>query len=467
MGRITGRFLLPHPPAAAKAVKNEYKNKISATLNSFERIAARIAELKPSTVIVITPHGPCFHDCFYMPSQKRVSGDFSAFGAKKPIYGFDTDLALAELIEKRAREKDIPAGFVDEKIMKQYGIPFDLDHGVLVPVSFLAGQYNGFRLLPISLSGLGGKDHYRLGMLLRECVAEAEGDVVIIGSGDLSHKLTEDGPYGYAEEGPLFDKTVKDLLFNEDALGILALDGKLADKAAQCGLNSYRTVLGTLDGFSFFTEQYSYEGPLGVGYLCAELIPGKARESALTRFLVEEEELLRKHQQEESAPVKTARSALEHHFGTADIIPLPADFAQNEGIQNRGVFVCLKKDGTLRGCIGTVQATEPTLTEEITSNTLSAALKDNRFLPVKADEINSLTITVDFLGEQEEVKGPEDLDPAIYGITVESKGKKALLLPGIEGLDTPEIQIRAAREKAGIHPWSKITLKRFKVKRFE
>ena len=136
--------------------------------------------------------------------------------------------------------------------------------------------------------------------------------------------------------------------------------------------------------------------------------------------------------------------------------------------ENRGgVFVCFKQDGHLRGCIGTTAPTCPGLAMEIIANAGAAAAKDPRFSPIRPEETDEMTITVDILNEPEEIRDVSELDSQKYGIIVENRGKTAVLLPDLEGIDTVEEQIRAAREKAGIHPWHKLKIKRFTVTRYK
>ena len=467
MGQILGRFLLPHPPAALPQIGKEQTDKMKKTTDAFHQIARRIGELRPQTVIVITPHGPCFDDHFYMPSTKRVSGDFSAFGVKKILMGFDNDTDLAEIIRKKAAGKGISAGPVDDRIMKKNGIPYDLDHGVLVPLYFVLQYSRDFRILPISLSGLSGKEHYRFGMILRDAIRESDENAVIIASGDLSHKVSEESPYGFDESGPLFDKTVRKGLLDEDINAFLTFDPELKEKAAQCGLDSYRMLLGTLDGFDFLADILSYEAPFGIGYLTAGLTAGKPKESAFYRYLAEEKEILKKRKERESEPVKLARAAAEEYLRSGKEMAVPKDTSSFLTENRGGVFVCFKQDGHLRGCIGTTAPTCPGLAMEIIANAGAAAAKDPRFSPIRPEETDEMTITVDILNEPEEIRDVSELDSQKYGIIVENRGKTAVLLPDLEGIDTVEEQIRAAREKAGIHPWHKLKIKRFTVTRYK
>ncbi|MBO4391423.1 MAG: AmmeMemoRadiSam system protein A [Lachnospiraceae bacterium] len=134
-------------------------------------------------------------------------------------------------------------------------------------------------------------------------------------------------------------------------------------------------------------------------------------------------------------------------------------------LNKAGVFVSIHENGTLRGCIGTILPTTSSVYEEILQNAVSAASKDPRFAPIRLREFPYLEINVDVLFAPELVTSVEELDPKKYGIIVSSKGRKGLLLPDLEGVDTVEDQIAIARQKAGIGPEEPISLQRFTVTR--
>lgn len=164
--------------------------------------------------------------------------------------------------------------------------------------------------------------------------------------------------------------------------------------------------------------------------------------------------------------VELARQAIDAYVRKRAVI----DPVEITGLQPRraGVFVSLHlPDGSLRGCIGTFQPTRPTIEEEIVRNAISAATRDPRFYPVREEELEALDISVDVLGDPEEVSGLDDLDPKVYGIILQaSDGRQALLLPDLEGVDTPEQQLRITARKGGIDPdRDSYRLFRFKVER--
>lgn len=128
-----------------------------------------------------------------------------------------------------------------------------------------------------------------------------------------------------------------------------------------------------------------------------------------------------------------------------------------------GTFVSLKKNGELRGCIGTILPTTDSIAEEIIQNAISASTRDPRFLPVREDELDDLTYSVDVLLKPEPINSLDQLDVKRYGVIVTNGGRRGLLLPDLEGVDTPEQQVMIAMQKAGIAPGEVIDLDRFEV----
>lgn len=168
---------------------------------------------------------------------------------------------------------------------------------------------------------------------------------------------------------------------------------------------------------------------------------------------------------EESAPVRLARQSLAHFLATGEFLPPPSEFSRELSGQ-AGVFVSLKKEGQLRGCIGTFAPTQSTIAGEIIRNAVSAGTEDPRFWPVEADELAEIAISVDILSAPEPVKDLAELDPQRYGVIVRRGRRSGLLLPDLEGVDTVEAQVGIARQKAGLSPEEEVELYRFSVTRY-
>jgi AmmeMemoRadiSam system protein A len=164
--------------------------------------------------------------------------------------------------------------------------------------------------------------------------------------------------------------------------------------------------------------------------------------------------------------VQLAKNAVELYVREGKILEVREDEIPPELKERAGVFICLKIDGMLRGCIGTFQPTEPDLARETVRNAISAATCDPRFTCVRAEELDVIEYTVDVLTPPEPVKERSELDPRRYGVIVQSGARRGLLLPDLEGVDTVDFQISIAMQKAGIPQGAPVKLFKFKVKRY-
>jgi len=167
---------------------------------------------------------------------------------------------------------------------------------------------------------------------------------------------------------------------------------------------------------------------------------------------------------EEDPLIALAKKAVEEYVRFGRKIGAPSTVPP-ELAAMAGAFVCLKRDGQLRGCIGTIEPCETNLAAEIINNSISSATRDPRFQPVSKRELDGLQYTVDVMGKPERIRSLDELDVKTYGVIVESGSKRGLLLPDLEGVDTVEDQVDIAMRKAGIRDGEPLKLYRFEVKR--
>ncbi|WP_444641534.1 AmmeMemoRadiSam system protein A [Caproiciproducens sp. R1] len=457
---IAGAFIMPHPPIILPEVGKGEERKIQRTADACREVAGRIAALKPDTVVVTSPHSALYADYFHISPGECAHGDFARFGAPQAAVDVRYDSEFVQALTDAAGKAGLPAGTFGEKEKA-------LDHGTMIPLRFLNEYCTDYRLVRIGLSGLSGPDHYRLGKCIAQTAETLGRKVVFIASGDLSHRLKEDGPYGFAKEGPEFDSRVTDAMAKGDFLRFLTFSPDFCDAAAECGLRSFIIMAGALDGKAVEPELLSYEGPFGVGYgVCAFRITGDDESRRFdTVFEAEEKKRMERIQSQEDEYVRLARLSLETYVRTGKRAELPAGLPEEMLGHRAGAFVSLKKNGELRGCIGTIGPVTACVAKEIVRNAVSAGTEDPRFAPVTEQELPTLVYSVDVLAHPEPIDTMEELDAGRYGVIVTSGYKRGLLLPNLEGVDTPERQISIAMQKAGIRKGEPCSLERFEVVR--
>ena len=171
---------------------------------------------------------------------------------------------------------------------------------------------------------------------------------------------------------------------------------------------------------------------------------------------------------DQPAPVQLARLTVERLLGN---LPLPENGYEAADSplwkENKSCFVSIKKkNGDLRGCIGTLRPLYPSLDREIIANAVSASTRDPRFPPMSSDELDDSVFSVDILSEPEAVSGIDMLDPKKFGVIISKGYRRGVLLPDLEGVDTAERQVEIAAMKAGLYDLDGINLERFTVERY-
>ena len=455
---ILAGFMVPHPPMIVPDIGKGEEKKIIKTIRAYERVADEVAALKPDTIIVSSPHSIMYADYFHVSPGEKAWGSFERFAAGNVSFEETYDGELRDRICEYAEEDGFPAGTLGERDPK-------LDHGTMVPLYFIRQKYQDGKIIRIGLSGLPLSDHYRLGMYIARAVDELDRRAVFIASGDLSHKLQDYGPYGFAKEGPEYDARIMDVCSRAAFGELFDFDEVFCEKAAECGHRSFVMMAGAFDGLSVRAEALSHEDVTGVGYgICTFYPQGRDEERHfLFQYEKKREAEIQKRRENSDAYVRLAYQAVDYYVLHRRYLPIPEDIDEELINGRAGTFVSIHKEGLLRGCIGTIAPARDNIAQEIIANAVSACSRDPRFSPVSEDELKDLEISVDVLGETEDVSSPEELDVKRYGVIVSCGERRGLLLPDLDGIDTVEEQIDIARKKGGIGKDEDYTLQRFEV----
>lgn len=424
-------FALPHPPIAIEKIGRGEERNIQSTIDAYHQISKIIADIQPDTIIISSPHAPYLRDGFFVGSCDKARGDFSRFDHPEISHEFAIDKEFASELRK-----------VNPYVRLYDSDDLGVDHGVLVPLEFIH-QQGTYRWLILGISTLSKEAHKQLGRDIFR-VSELSGKkTVFIASGDLSHRLKHDGPYGYIKEGAIFDRKITEILSSGDFEMLDTLDDSLCEKAGECGLRGLFVLSGVLEGKTVDSRLLSYEGPFGVGY-------------AVASFTLKQKDPY----------VDLARKTIEHFVKKREMLKME-DIGDHVSVHqpSSGVFVSIHKQGRLRGCIGTIEPVRKNLGFEIMYNAVAACARDPRFYPVSVSELNDLDISVDILSEPQKISNMSELDVKRYGVIVVEGSRRGLLLPDLEGIDSVDQQVLIAKRKAGIDVDEQVELYRFEVVR--
>ena len=331
------------------------------------------------------------------------------------------------------------------------------EHSLEIQLPFLQRVVGDFELVPMVVGEIGPDDYEALG---RAVASVVDARTLVVASSDFTHY----GPrFGYVP----FEDDVKE---NLKALDMGAVEKILARNRE--GFVRYRTETGaTICGAC----------PIG---LLMEVMPASAEPELLAYYTsgdvtgewdhsvsyvslaffepaAEEPEQETPHAGGElSAEDRTilldlARRTLR---SVADTNRTPDVDERELGgssvlTSERGVFVTLKKDGRLRGCIGHILPQGP-LYRGVIENAFNAGWRDHRFPPLQASEIPELDIEISVLSVPVQVGGPEDIRIGEHGVILHKSGRSAVFLPQVapeQGWDVEDTLTHLAM-KAGLPP---------------
>jgi len=258
--------IVPHPPILIPSIGKENLNILDSTLRAYKHMEHELFARQPEVIVIISPHGTIIPSAFAVnlcstevcgDGNWQYVGNFEDFGDFSTELKYKNDFKLADSIQKQADNK-VPVRIIDDP---------KLDHGLLVPLYYLAAHLPNIAIVPVSYCFLDYQAHLTFGNTLREILTDYDKRVAVIASGDLSHRLTKDAPAGYHASGEVFDTKVRELLVKNNAEEMAQIDEGLINEAGECGLRSILILMGLVSKLNCSFKQLSYEGPFGVGYL--------------------------------------------------------------------------------------------------------------------------------------------------------------------------------------------------------
>lgn len=264
MSYLKGAVIMPHPPLIIPDIGGSDLKKVKDTLAGMKAASNFIAAKKPDTLIFITPHGSAYKDASTILTNDELAGDFARFGHSQIVLEAANNQTLVKKVVELAEEEGVP--------LVGYDVAgSSLDWGVTVPLYYIqAAGWTG-SIVVISFGLLSPEELERSGQVLGQALDALKIDAMVVASGDLSHRLKEDGPYDFHPSGPVFDKKVRELIENNDMEGFLIFDPEISEPAGECGLRSFQILAGILGQNRLDNQVLSYEGPFGVGYLTATI----------------------------------------------------------------------------------------------------------------------------------------------------------------------------------------------------
>ncbi len=351
----------------------------------------------------------------------------------------------------------------ESKFFSKISVDQSVEHSIEVVLPFLQSYLNKFKLVPL-VFGNG-----RIGQYIPHIESILESSTLLVVSTDLSHYLE------YSRARKRDQKTIQMILD-------LETDKLKGSSNRACGMLPLCILLKIAQkhGWQPLLLDYSTSGDTSgpknrvVGYATIAFFGDRNMESRN-----EQEKGLTDEQGQLLVDLarQTIGKRLEIQGCSQKKDSLEDSLTDPVFKSRRGVFVTLKKNDQLRGCIGSLIGNEA-ITEGVKENAVNAAFKDPRFPPLSPEELDQIKIEVSVLSEPKPVSYSDSqelidkLRVNVDGVILKKGMSQATFLPQVwEQLPNPEEFLSHLCLKAGLssNTWKKEKLEvlTYQVQNFE
>lgn len=429
---LCAAYIVPYSPLLLPMIHDEVQDQLQKTLSGYHQAAKEISEYHPDTIVIISTKAFGYKDYIHIAPGDAASGSFAKYEHSEYALAVEYDTVLVNQICSLAKHNHIPAGKRGEHSP-------ELDTGTMVPLFFINQYMSSYRVVRISTSEVDFEQLDRLGQCISAAAEDIDRKIVIIVSGELSKRLSEESPYGYHKDAAVFDQFILCSLKDNDPKAWDNINPDLVKASGQTILGALQMLKGAVSDTLFRTTPISYEAPFGIGWLVASF-----------------------HNKDLNIYRDLARSAMLHYWKYGK--GMTKIDASDQGLKRRGgVIVSLYLYGDLYAYAGTIHPTYPTIAQEIVHNAQIAGFHNSQKPPLTKEQLMRCEIKIHILSEYEPIFFIEDLNVKYDGLIVTSNQKQGLVFPSTAGIQTPAQQLALALKKGNIDADEYFTMERFQL----
>jgi len=417
-----------------------------------------VPELSGEVVAVMAPH-----------AGYRYSGSVAAY-AFKAIQGGDYDVVVIIGLSHRypigpgavISGKDYwrtPLGevAVDEQLRTALvsasdvltidDAPHRLEHSLEVELPFLQTVLDDFSILPILMTDFSPENTSRVAEAISKVLDERR--VLIVASTDMSH-------YPPAEEAQQVDEAMLEAIATFDSAEVYATDKELMTQdvpnlhCTLCALGPLVVAMKVAKSLGADQAKVlKYSNSAQADATTANRCVGYGAVAFVDTDQAEAHQL---NQAQQQFLLKLARDTIR-----ACLTHQPPRLVESDDPamrQRRAVFVTLRKNGRLRGCMGRLVARQ-NLINAVRRAAISAATQDPRFPPVTSEELDSISIEISVLSPLREIEDPSEIEVGRHGVIVSQGLRSGVFLPQVapeQGWDRETMLRHLCADKAGLPP---------------
>ena len=437
---IIGSFVLPANTRIIPGLSDDEKI-YNKTAKAYQRVCETIAQLQPETLVILTSGNIVYDNYFHISPRPSATGSMAKLGIPSVSVDINYDTAFVNKLCEYCNRYKFPACTLGEKDPS-------VDFSTMVPLYFLKPLYKDFDVVRISIAGFNLKDHYRLGMYIKEVSEELGRKTIVIAATDFSRVEAS----ALIETAKQTDKNLINIMSAGEFNHLFDMETDPAfNKIGKESLRMFATLAGSLDKTDVISSNLSYDYADMRGFgICSY---ASIKEDRMRNFL------------EKLGPydeyAKLAYEAIVAFVKNKEILPVPSTLPSEIAKGKGGVFVTIYLNGEERGHYGFVNK-DKSLAEDIINTAIKAATVDSRFKPVSESELKKITVEVVTCSRPIRVRSLEQLNPRKFGLIVSWKEKLGYVMP-FEDIESAAEQIELAKARAGIVPESNV----YNMERFE
>ena len=441
-------------PAVAGMFYPQEKEELKREIEGFFK-EAEIVPWKGNLKILIAPHagyrysGPVAGWGF-----AQLKKDYSTVilvGPTHQVYFEGAVIDENDVWETPLGEVPVDKDLAQEIVSQVEGVSFSSEfhlgeHCLEVELPFLQSVLSSFKIVPILLGETDDQFLKNLADFLSQKIGEK---TLVVISTDLSHYP----PYEIAN---LVDRLTIDAILSGDPekfeATISAQMKKGYPNLATCACGEKAVKVGMMIAQNFKGEwkliKYANSGDTAgekgrvVGYAAIGYWV-KNDKSQMTNAKLNE--------QQQQKLLKLARETLERYLGKREIPKFEIEDPQLN--QKLGAFVTLRKNGSLRGCIGQIQPSTDPLWKVVQKMAIESALNDPRFPPVRREELKDIKIEISVLSKPKKIDDPYKIQLGKHGVIIKKGLRSGVFLPQVAtetGWDLETFMGQLCSQKAGL-----------------
>lgn len=336
---------------------------------------------------------------------------------------FKTPLGIVRINEVLANK------LLDEaNNIKYFPEAFKNEHSIEVQIPFLQRVLKDFKIVPILIGNMDAKTFEQLTSRIYDIVDEK---TLIIASSDLSH-------YHDYEMAKRMDYKVISAI---ERLSLYDLERLYESGEGElCG---YLPVLITIEVSRMLGANvgrlYKYENS-------GDIVDAKKKVVGYASIGIYK---IPFSDDDKKKLISIANDAIKEFIINKK--KLDIDIKNPILLSDGAVFVTIKKNGLLRGCIGHVRPIMP-LYQSVISNAISACSSDPRFEPLKPEELNNISVEISILSPLKKINDINEIEIGKHGLVIKKGMYGGLLLPQVAteyGWDRDKF-LRQVSLKAGL-----------------